>query len=254
MRLGDKAGVITGAGSGIGRASAILFAREGAGVVVADWNQEWGEETVRMIRGEGGRAHFARTDVSQDEQVRAMIQASLDQFDRLDFLYNNAAIDGLHQGVENYVPEQTLENWNHMLSINLGGVFLGCKYAIPEMLKRGGGSIMSTASTAAVRGSTFPVHTYTAAKGAIVALTRAMAVTYGPEHVRVNVILPGAIRTNMSDNYENPDIREYMQSLAPLRRIGEPEDIGYCALYLASDESRFVTGQMFIVDGGTSVA
>lgn len=254
MRLAGKAGVITGAGSGMGRASAVLFAREGASVVVADWNREWGEETVRMIRAEGGRAHFAHTDVSKEEQVRAMIQASLDQFGRLDFLYNNAAIDGLHQGVENYVPDQTLENWNYMLSINLGGVFLGCKYAIPEMSKRGGGSILHTASIAAVRGTAFPVHTYTAAKGAMVALTRALAVTYGPENIRVNVILPGAVRTNMSDNYENPDIREFMESHTPLRRIGEPEDIAYCALYLASDESRWVTGQMFIIDGGASVA
>lgn len=253
MRLSHKAGVITGAGSGIGRASAILFAREGAGVVAADWNREWGEETVRMIRSEGGRAHFVHVDVSKDDQVQAMIQSTLDRFDRLDFLYNNAAIDGLHQGVENYVSEQTLENWNYMLSINLGGVFLGCKYAIPEMVKRGGGSVLSTASIAAVRGSNFPVHTYTAAKGAIVALTRATAVTYGPEGVRVNVILPGAVRTNMSDNYENPEIREFMEQQAPLRMVGEPEDIAYCALYLASDESRFVTGQMFVVDGGASV-
>lgn len=254
MRLDGKAGVITGAGSGIGRASAALFAREGAGVIVADWNREWGEETVGMIRAAGGRAHFVHTDVSQEDQVRAMIQASLDEFGRLDFVYNNAAIDGLHQGVENFVTEQTVENWNHMLSINLGGVFLGCKHAIQEMVKRGGGSVLSTASTAAVRGSTFPVHTYTAAKGAIVALTRAMAVTYGPEGVRVNVILPGAVRTNMSENYENPEIRRFMESLSPLGRVGEPEDIAYCALYLASDESRFVTGQMFIVDGGLSVA
>ncbi len=254
MRLEGKAGVVTGAGSGMGRASAVLFAREGAGVIVADWNRDWGEETVRMIRGDGGRAHFVHTDISKEDQVRAMIQASLDQFGRLDFLYNNAAIDGLHQGVENYVTDQTLEHWNYMLSINLGGFFLGCKYAIPEMIQRGGGSILSTASTAAVCGSTFPVHTYTAAKGAIVSLTRALAVAYGPQKVRVNVILPGAVRTNMSENYENPEIRQFMEDQAPLRMVGEPEDIAYCALYLASDESRFVTGQMFIVDGGISAA
>ena len=254
MRLDGKAGVITGAGSGMGRASAVLFAREGAGVIVADWNREWGEETAQMIQAAGGRAHFVPTDVSQEAQVRAMIHACLDHFGRLDFLYNNAAIDGLHQGVENYVPEQTLEHWNYMLSINLGGVFLGCKYAIPEMAKRGGGSILSTASIAALQGTSYPVHTYTAAKGAIVALTRALAVAYGPENVRVNVILPGAVRTNMSDNYENPDIRQFMENQAPLRRIGEPEDIAYCALYLACDESRFVTGQMFVVDGGVSIS
>jgi NAD(P)-dependent dehydrogenase (short-subunit alcohol dehydrogenase family) len=253
MRLSGKAGVITGAGSGIGRASAVLFAGEGAGVVVADWNSEWGEETVRMIRAGGGRACFAHTDVSREDDVRAMTQACLDEFGRLDFLYNNAAIDGLHQGVENYVSEQTLENWNYMLSINLGGVFLGCKHAIPEMSKRGGGSILSTASIAALRGTSFPVHTYTAAKGAIVALTRAMAVAYGPENIRANVILPGAVRTQMSNNYEDPEIRQFMESQAPLRRIGEPDDIAYCALYLASDESRFVTGQMFVVDGGVSI-
>ncbi|MFQ5665558.1 MAG: SDR family NAD(P)-dependent oxidoreductase [Candidatus Binatia bacterium] len=254
MRLGGKAGVITGGGSGIGRASAILFAREGANVIVADWNRERAEETVRMIRAGGGQAALAHTDISREDQVQAMIHACLEQFGRLDFVYNNAAIDGLHQGVENYVTEQTLENWNYMLSINLAGVFLGCKHAIPEMVKRGGGSVLSTASIAAVRGSSYPIHTYTAAKGAITALTRAMAAAYGPDQVRVNVILPGAVRTNMSDNYENPEVRQFMENLAPLRRIGDPEDIAYCALYLASDESRFVTGQTFIVDGGASIA
>jgi NAD(P)-dependent dehydrogenase (short-subunit alcohol dehydrogenase family) len=227
--------------------------REGAGVIVADWNRESGEETARMILGEGGRAHFVHTDVSHEEQVQAMVQACLDHFDRLDFLYNNAAIDGMHQGLENYVPYQTLENWNHMLSVNLNGMFLGCKYAIPEMVKRGGGAIVSTASVAAIRGTPFPIHTYTAAKGGIVALTRALAVTYGAEQVRVNVILPGAVRTNMADNYENQEVRELIERRTPLGHILEPEDIAYAALYLVSDESRFVTGQMFVVDGGASV-
>ena len=254
MRLEGKAGVITGAGSGIGRASAILIAREGAGVIVADWNRESAEQTVQMIAADRGRAHFVQTDVSKEEQVQAMVQACLDRFGRLDFLYNNAAIDGLHQGLENYVPDQTLENWNRMLSINLNGVFLGCKHALPEMVKRGGGAIVSTASVAAIRGTPFPVHTYTTAKGGIVALTRALAVTYGAQQVRVNVILPGAVRTNMADNYEQREVREMIERRTPLGRIGEPEDIAYCALYLVSDESRFVTGQMFIVDGGASAA
>lgn len=253
MRLAGKAGIVTGSASGIGRASAVLFAREGAGVVVADWNREGGEEVCKRIQASGGRARFVACDVSNEKDVRAMVAACLESFGRLDFLYNNAAIDGLHQGVENYVTDQSLENWNKMLSINLGGVFLGCKYAIPEMISRGGGSILSTASTAAIRGSTFPVQTYTAAKGGVVALTRALAVAYGPEKVRVNSILPGAIRTAMSEEYADPQIRAHFEQLTPLRCVGDPEDIAYCALYLASDESKFVTGQTFVVDGGMAI-
>jgi NAD(P)-dependent dehydrogenase (short-subunit alcohol dehydrogenase family) len=247
MKLEDKVAVITGAGSGIGRATALLFAQEGAKVVVADYSVEGGEETVRQVKEKGGEAIFIKTDVSQAADTQRMVKTAIDKYGRLDILYNNAGIEGT------LVPTESVSevDWDRVLSVNLKGVFLGSKYAIPQMLKQGGGVIISTASIAGLVAVT-DMPAYCASKGGVVLLTKAMALEYAKKNIRVNCICPGAIRTPMFDRLTGlqSEAEKLFCEGEPIGRCGQPEEVAQAALYLASDQSSFVTGTALIVDGG----
>ncbi len=182
-----------------------------------------------------------------------MIACAVATYGGLDVLFNNAGIAGIREGRDGFVADVSTADWDRTQDINLKGVFLGCKHAVPRMLERGGGAIVNTASAAAIRGSGFPIHAYTAAKGGVVALTRAIAVAYGREGIRVNSIVAGAIATPMSNHYRDEWVRKTYEEAIPLGRVGEAEDIAHAALFLACDESRFVTGHALVVDGGKSI-
>ena len=243
-RLDNKVAVITGTASGIGRATAIRYAAEGAAVVVSDLNTEGGEATVRECREHGGRAVFQRTDVSAEADVKAMISRAVAEFGRLDITFNNAGFVGALGPLE----DVTAENWDRTHLVLLRGVFFGIKHSIPEMRKVGGGSIISTASIAGMRGGFGPT-VYSAAKAGVINLTHCAAVELGKDRIRVNCICPGGIVTPITGDR----VAEREQALAqsqPIRRAGQPDDIASMALFLASDESEWVTGAAMLVDGG----
>ena len=250
MRLKNKVAIITGVGSGQGRGAATIFAREGAKLVGCDWKREDGEITTSMVKQAGGAMVFAQADVSSAKDCENVVRTAMSTYGRIDILYNNAGVgfySPLSMGDILNTPE---EDWDRVLAINLKSMFLMCKYAIPEMIKTGGGSIVNTASIAALIGSE-AAHAYTASKGGMIALGRALAVEFGPRNIRVNMICPGAIDTPMIAPVVDP-LKKAGQAFmtSPIRRLGTPEDIANCALYLASDESTFVTGATFVVDGG----
>lgn len=249
MRLPDKVSVITGAGSGIGRAAALLFAREGARVVAADINRPAGEETVRMIREGGAEARAIEVDVSSASSVQRMFQATVEAYGRLDVLVNNAGY-GLAATVE-----QTDEaEWDRLMAVNLKGVFLGCKYGVPLMRRRGGGVIVNTASAVAMVGIENRA-AYCASKGGVAALTRAMALDHIRDGIRVNCVAPGTIDTPyfakiFAQSSDPAALRKGLQERQPMGRLGTPEEVARAILYLASEESSFVTGSVLVVDGG----
>lgn len=244
-RLKDKVAIVTGAGSGIGRAMAKLFAQEGAKVVVADYNEESAQETVQMITSAGGQAAVSKTDVSQEDQIKAMIQSAVDQFGGLDIIANNAGVAPTGD-----IATTTDENWQKTIDIDLKGVFLGIKHAVPEMEKRGKGKIINTASIAGLVGFQ-GASAYCAAKGGVVNLTKEAALDLAAKKINVNAIAPGIIKTNMTaDILNDQKVAEGMLAQTPIGRLGEPEDIAWAALFLASEESDFVTGHILVVDGG----
>jgi len=248
MKLKNRIAVLTGAGAGIGRHSAIEFAREGASVVVADINAAGAEETAQMIEAAGGTALAVQTDVSQPEPVQSLVARTLERFSRVDVLLNNAAIQ-----VNKTIEDTTFEEWNREIAVNLGGVFLCSKYFLPH-LRATLGNIVNMSSVNGYFVEPFCAG-YCATKGAIIALTKAMAIDHGKEGIRVNCICPGYIDAGLAEGYfqAQPDpaaARAAAGKLHALWRIGRPEEVGRVAVFLASDEASFVTGAAFVVDGG----
>jgi NAD(P)-dependent dehydrogenase (short-subunit alcohol dehydrogenase family) len=248
MRLANKVAIITGAGSGMGHTAALLFAKEGARVVVADLDPKTGEDTVRTIRAAGGDALFIQVNVADEGQVQHMVQAAVEQYGAVHVLYNNAGIIPNDDGSVTDISEQT---WDKVLDVNLKSAFFCCKYAIPAMVKAGGGSIINIASFVALMGCTVPQDAYTASKGGMISLTKSLAVQYAKKGIRANAICPGPIETPLLRAlWTSEDARNLRLNRIPLGRFGAPEDIVYLALYLASDESSWTTGAAIVVDGG----
>jgi len=245
MRLKNKVAIITGAGSGIGRAIALVFSKEGARITVADWSEEGGEETVEQIKKQKGEAIFIKTDVSKANDIDKMVKNCLDKFGRIDILVNNAGIYKAYN-----LHEMSEQDWDEIIDINLESIFLGSKKVIPEMFKQGNGKIINTTSIAGLVGFA-QSGAYCASKGGIIALTKEMAIEYAPKKINVNCIAPGVIKTAMTkDMLADPAAKELLESNTLYPRLGEPGDIAQAAVYLASDESDFVNGEVLVVDGG----
>jgi NAD(P)-dependent dehydrogenase (short-subunit alcohol dehydrogenase family) len=252
LMLKDKVAIVTGAGSGIGKATAGYFAEEGAKVVVVDWNAASGKETADGILKNGGIAVFSHSDVSKAQHAEAMAATALAEFGRLDILVNNAAIQVLARLVET-----SEEDWDRTHSVNLKGVFLGCKYAIPAMKKGGGGAIVNIASVLGIVADP-DLAAYCAAKGGVISLTRVAALTYGVDGIRVNCICPGDVETPLVVDYFNKDadpekLRQEVYSKYALRRIAAPVEVAKVAAFLASGQSSFMTGSAVVMDGGLTI-
>lgn len=250
MLLQGKIAIITGASSGIGRASALMFAEEGAKVVLADIQDEPGEQMARQIRANGGDALYIHTDVTKETEARYLIEAAVETYRRIDVLFNNAGI-----AVFKAAADTTEEEWDRVLAVNLKGVWLCAKHAIRQMQRQGGGVIINTASVHS-QATAVKIAAYAASKGGVLQLTKSMALDYAKDNIRVNCIFPGSIetplmRSNLRAVNPNED-EEYQRAVAhePLGRIGQPEEIAKGAVFLASDYASFVTGAPLIVDGG----
>ncbi len=252
MRLRDKVALITGAGGGIGRESAVLFAAEGAAILVVDVNDNAGAETVALVEQSGRRAAYCRADVSKAADCQKMVEAAEKTFGRLDVLFNNAGI--MHPKDDDAIA--TAEDvWDLTLDINAKGVYLGCKYGIPALRRSGGGSVINTASFVALMGAATPQIAYTASKGAVLAMTRELAVIHARENIRVNALCPGPLKTELLMSYLDTDEKKQRRLVhVPMGRFGEAREIAQAALYLASAESSYVTGTEFLVDGGLTAA
>jgi len=244
--LEGKVALVTGGSSGIGRASALLFAREGTRVVVADVNVSGGEETARMVEEAGSKAIFVKADVSKASNVEALIGKAVDTYGRLDCAFNNAgtAVGG------GPIHDSTEENWDYVMSINLKGVWLCMKYEIRQMLKQGGGAIVNTSSVMGLVGH-IDKPIYAASKHGVVGLTKSVALQYAKSGIRVNAICPGWIRTPMTEGRLNdPEDRARIVAMEPVGRVGGPEEVAEAVVWLCSDAASFVTGHTMAVDGG----
>lgn len=252
MRLKGKVALITGAGSGIGKESAILFAAEGAKVVVVDLNEDAGNAVVSSIKASGGEAVFQKADVSKSADAQAMVQAAEDNFGALHVIFNNAGIS--HARDDDAITTEE-EVWDLTFAINVKGVFFGCKYAIPAILRSGGGSIINTASFVALLGAATPQLAYTSSKGAVLSMTRELAAIHARQGIRVNALCPGPLRTELLMKYlDTEEKRQRRLVHVPMGRFGEALEIAKAALWLASDDSSFTTGATFLVDGGITSA
>lgn len=246
MRLANKVAIITGAAQGIGKGTALLFAKEGAKVAVVDIDVAHGEETVEQIKRDGGEAIFLNRDVGDETQIKAMVDETVKQYGKLDVLFNNA-----YWSKHGTAVELDSGDWDHAMNVMCKAVYLGCKYAVPEMVKAGGGSIITTASVHGLLAAANGV-VYETAKAAVINLMRAVAVDHGHQGIRANAICPGWIITERGEEgiKKNPEAVRRAEQLYPAKRGGRPIDIAYGALYLASDESTFVTGTALVIDGG----
>jgi NAD(P)-dependent dehydrogenase (short-subunit alcohol dehydrogenase family) len=252
MRLEGKTALITGAGSGMGRVAAALFAREGANIIATDLNREALDATAKLV-AEGGCGNLLALtgDVSNEDDVRGWVEHGVSHFGALHVLYNNA---GIFPDADRSVLTMDEETYRCTLDVNVKGVMLCCKHGIPPIVAAGGGSVVNVASFVALVGCTVPQDAYTASKGAVLALTKSLAVQFGPQRVRVNAICPGPILTPMLvDLFPSEEEKMKRLNRIPLGRFGLPEDIAYAALYLASDESAWMTGTEFVVDGGITI-
>lgn len=249
MRLAGKVALITGAGSGQGQEAAVLFAKEGAKVIVTDIDEDGVRQTVDVVKAAGGEAAGRIMDVANSAQIQECVAFTVKTFGALNVLYNNAGV--YLRGKDGPVTRVPEDIWDLTLNVNLKGMFLCCRHAIPEMIKAGGGSIVNTASAAGLMGSNF--HAYSASKGGMISLNRSIATTYAAQNIRSNVICPGFIETPMTAEISGSQrlLDAYLQN-TPLHRAGKPIDIAYMALYLASDEAAFVTGGVFVIDGGVT--
>ena len=254
-RLAGKTALLTGAGSGIGRETALLFAREGAQVAVIDIDAAGGEETVELIsrqdEGDVDQAIFVRADISLAEDCARMVDVTESRFGKLDILFNNAGISHIDDG--GIETEEAV--WDLTMKVNVKGVFLGCKYGIPALARAGGGSVINTASFVALLGAATPQIAYTASKGGVLALSRELAVIHARQGIRVNALCPGPLRTQLLMKYlDTAEKRQRRLVHIPMGRFGEAEEIARTVLFLASDESSFITGADFVVDGGITAS
>jgi len=248
-RLEGKVAIVTGAGGGIGRAIVVRFAQEGAQVVAADIDEDRAAETAELAREHGDVAH-RRVDVSSPEQVQQLVETAVGRYRRLTTMCNNAAIS-----IPGDVTDVSVEDFDRTIAVNLRGVFLGCKYAIPKMVEQGTGSIINVASFVAILGCSVPQDAYTASKGAVLALTRSLAVQFAPRGVRSNSISPGPIETPLLMDWlvKDEEAKRIRLARNPSGRFGKPEEIVHVAVYLASDESRWTNGANLVIDGGITV-
>ncbi|MBM3944139.1 MAG: glucose 1-dehydrogenase [SAR202 cluster bacterium] len=254
MRLQDKVAIITGAANavpgemmGLGGATAWLFAREGARVVIGDINEKQGQRSVAALREDGHDALFVKLDVTREADWQAAVKATVAEFGKLNVLANNAGV-----GILGTVEETTEELWDAHMDTHAKGAFLGCKHAIPEMRRAGGGSIVNVSSIHGITGSP-TLAAYHAAKGAVRIFTKAAAIQYARENIRVNSIHPGYVMTPMTEpGFSIPEVMQAVMGRIPMGRLGTPEEIAHGILYLASDESSYVTGSELVVDGGVT--
>lgn len=245
-----KVALVTGGTSGIGRVTAVAFAREGAKIVVSGRREREGQETVDIIKKAGGEAIFVKTDITREQDVKAMVEKTVATYGHLDYAFNNAGIEQLPAPL----VEEKEETFDQIIDVNVKGVWLSMKYEIPEMLKNGGGAIVNTSSVAGLIG--FPgIPIYIASKHAVLGLTKSVALEYAKSGIRVNAVSPAAIETAMVDRFvgKDGDARQQLTNMHPIGRMGRPEEIADAVIYLCSDKASFITGQSLAVDGGFTV-
>jgi NAD(P)-dependent dehydrogenase (short-subunit alcohol dehydrogenase family) len=251
-RLQDKVTIITGGASGMGRVAARMFAAEGAKVVVADVTEPAAQSVVDEVKAAGGQAVAVVADVSKEADAKRMVEEAVAAFGRVDVLYNNA---GIMPEADHSVIDTAVDDWDRVMAVNVRGVFLGCKYAIPKMLEQGSGSVINISSFVALIGCSNPQDAYTASKGAVLALTKSLAVQFAPKGVRTNAICPGPVETPLLMDWlvKDEEAKRIRLARNPTGRFGKPEEIVNMAIYLASDESRWTNGAAMVVDGGITV-